>query len=153
MQSGKYIGVDVGKARVGIAQAYAGTTLAIPVKTLRVEPDGSELEELVEFIGEEATAAVFVGLPLLMSGKEGEAARMSRSYARRLAKKIAPIPVRLLDERLTSSSAHGMLSEAGVNTRNHKQMVDQVAAELILTQAIEIQLASNQMPGELVMID
>lgn len=143
----------MGKVRVGIAQAYLDTTLALPVKTLKVQADGSELEELVSFIREETTAAVFVGLPRLLNGKEGEAARMARSYARRLARKISPIPVRLIDERLSSVTAHEKLRAAGVSTREHKKMVDQVAAQQILEQAIEMSNIGTDLTGELVIID
>ncbi len=143
----------MGEARIGVAQVFAGMTMAVPVTTLQVSPDGSELEELVEIIEAETTAAVFVGLPLLMSGKEGAAARMSRSYARRLARRIVPIPVHLIDERLTSASAHGKLREAGVKTRDHKQMVDQVAAQFILQQALDLSAGNAQFAGELVIID
>lgn len=153
MASDRFVGVDVGKARVGIAQAYSDTTLALPVKTLRVQPDGSELEELADFIREETTAAVFVGLPRLLNGKEGEAARMARSYARRLAREISPIPVRLIDERLSSVTAHEKLRAAGVSTREHKKMVDQVAAQQILEQALEISSMGADLTGELVIID
>ena len=143
----------MGKVRVGIAQAYLDTTLALPVKTLKVHADGSELEELASFIREETTAAVFVGLPRLLNGKEGEAARMARSYARRLARKISPIPVRLIDERLSSVTAHEKLRAAGVSTREHKKMVDQVAAQQILEQAIEMSNIGTDLTGELVIID
>ncbi|WP_036342277.1 Holliday junction resolvase RuvX [Mobiluncus mulieris] len=153
MVSGRLIGVDVGKVRVGIAQAYLDTILALPVKTLKVQADGSELEELASFIREETTTAVFVGLPRLLNGKEGEAARMARSYARRLARKISPIPVRLIDERLSSVTAHEKLRAAGVSTREHKKMVDQVAAQQILEQAIEMSNIGTDLTGELVIID
>lgn len=153
LAAGRFIGVDVGKARVGVAQVYAGTTLALPVRTLKVQADGSELEELEAFISEETTAAVFVGLPRLLNGKEGEAARMARGYARRLARKILPTPVRLIDERLSSVAAHEKLRAAGVNTREHKKMVDQVAAQQILEQALEMFSMGTDLPGELVIIE
>lgn len=151
--SGRFIGVDVGTVRVGVAQVFSGTTLALPLKTIQVEPDGSELYELVELVRQEPTAAVFVGLPRLLSGKEGRAARMARSYARRLARCIAPTPVRLIDERLSSVSAHEQLSAAGVPTRNHKAMIDQVAAQQFLQQAMEMSDRGQNLPGELVIID
>lgn len=153
MTAGRFIGVDVGKVRVGVAQVYGGTTLALPVETLQVQSDGSELDELVSFILEEKTDGVFVGLPRLLSGKEGEAARMARSYARRIARKIVPIPVYLIDERLSSTTAHEKLRAAGVSTRNHKKIIDQVAAQQILQRAVEMTDSGNNLPGELIIID
>lgn len=143
----------MGKARVGVAQVYDGTTLALPVETLQVQADGSELDELVAFIHRETTAGVFVGLPRLLNGKEGAAARMARVYARRLAKRIAPIPVRLIDERLTSVTAHEKLYAAGLSTRRHKTVIDQVAAQQILEQALEMTSIGTDLPGELVIIE
>ena len=78
---------------------------------------------------------------------------MARSYARRLARKISPIPVRLIDERLSSVTAHEKLRAAGVSTREHKKMVDQVAAQQILEQAIEMSNIGTDLTGELVIID
>lgn len=151
--SGNYLAVDVGMARIGVARAVAGTTLALPVTTLKVQADGSEFEELIDLVTQTNPAAVFVGLPKLMSGKEGQASKMARSYARRLARRIQPLEVRLIDERLSSSTAHDLLRQAGVSTRNHKAMVDQMAAVQILTRALETSSQAGILSGELVMID
>lgn len=153
MVAGNFLAIDVGKARIGVARSVAGTSLALPVETLQVQPDGSELDKLVDIIAQSNPQAVFVGLPKLMSGKEGEAARMARSYARRLVRRLDALPVHLIDERLSSADAHAKLNEAGVSTRRQKQMVDQLAAVTILTRALETLTQTGNLPGELVIMD
>lgn len=153
MVAGNFLAIDVGQARVGVARSVAGTSLALPVETLQVRPDGSELDELVDIITESDPQAVFVGLPKLMSGKEGEAARMARSYARRLVRRLDTLPVHLIDERLSSADAHSKLRDAGVSTRRQKEMVDQLAAVTILTRALETLTQTGNLPGELVIIE
>lgn len=153
LTEGNFIGVDVGKARVGVAQALGAGGFALPLKTLNVGQDGSEMGELVEIISSVKASAVFVGLPKLLSGKEGEAARMSRSYARRIARLVRPVPVYMIDERLTSVQSHGLLRDAGVPMREQRAMIDQVAASMILDQALKMMNHNEEIPGELVMID
>ena len=153
---GSYVALDVGQARIGVARSCADAFVALAVKTLVVQPDGSELDELVDMIADFEASAVFVGLPRLLSGREGAAARMARSYAKRLAKRLDSVEVRLVDERLTSVSSHRKLRTAGVATKRHKEMVDQVADCEILDQVLQIlstaSASSQEMPGELVMI-
>ncbi|MCV0021642.1 Holliday junction resolvase RuvX [Mobiluncus curtisii] len=152
MVAGNFLAIDVGKARIGVARSVSGTSLALPVETLQVQPDGSELDELLAIITESNPAAVFVGLPKLMSGKEGEAARMARSYARRLVRRLGELPVHLIDERLSSADAHAKLQQVGVCARRQKEMVDQLAAVTILTRALETLTQTGNLPGELVII-
>lgn len=151
MRNGTRLALDIGRARIGVARSDVLGSVAVPLQTINTANDGSDVTELVAIIEELQPLEIIVGLPLLMSGKEGEAARMARSYARRLARKIGPsIAIRLLDERLTSASAHKRLQEAGHRSSDHRKMVDQVAATLILEQALQLEANTGQAPGELV---
>ncbi len=91
-----------------------------------------------------------MGLPLSLSGKSGAAAELARSYAVRVAREIAPVPVRLVDERLTTVGAHRALRQSGVKGRNQRRVVDQVAAVLILQGALDTERNTGQPPGEVV---
>ena len=90
-----------------------------------------------------------VGLPRSLSGAEGKAAAKARAFADRLVGKIHPIPVRLVDERLTTVTATRGLRESGVRGRKSRAVVDQAAAVVILQNALDSERASGRAPGTL----
>lgn len=146
---GVRVGVDVGSARVGVAASDPSGTFAHPVKTLpRDEQHRSDLDALVALVAEREAIEVVVGLPLLLSGEEGEAARLARAYAAQLAARVGAVPVRLVDERLTTVDAHRRLRDSGVPGRGQRSVVDQAAAVLILQTALDTEKGSGRPPGE-----
>ncbi|WP_347350214.1 Holliday junction resolvase RuvX [Intrasporangium sp.] len=151
MGPGVRIGVDVGSARVGIAASDPSGSFALPVTTLARDDDqGTDLTALADLVAERAAVAVVVGLPLLLSGAEGTAARLAREYAARLAARVRPVPVRLVDERLTTVDAHRRLRDSGVPGRGQRAVVDQAAAVLILQAALDAETRSGEPAGEMV---
>lgn len=107
--------------------------LATPLVTLsRDERGGRDLDQLVALVEEHEVVEVVVGLPRTLAGRTGTAALAALAYADRLAARLAPVPVRLADERLTTVSASRMLSARGMNTRKQRAVVDQAAAVAIL---------------------
>ena len=151
MRRGIRLGVDVGKTRTGLAKSNPEGTLAVPERTLFA--DGSDLRRGARMARREQVLEVIVGLPRNMDGTEGASARYARDWAGKLARKIAPIPVRLVDERLSTVSAHAQLAEAGLSARKHRAVVDQMAAVVILDLALETEKNTQQPPGELVSCD
>ncbi len=146
---GVRVGVDVGSARVGVAASDPSATFAHPVATLpRDEQHGSDLDALVALVAEREAIEVVVGLPLLLSGEEGEAARLARAYAAGLAARLGAVPVRLVDERLTTVDAHRRLRDSGVPGRGQRSVVDQEAAALILQTALDTEKGSGRPPGQ-----
>ena len=130
---GVHLGVDVGDARVGVAVSDPDGMLATPLVTLaRDRRHDADIEALAGLAGEHEAVAVVVGLPRSLSGREGPAARGVRRYAQRLLARIAPIPVHMMDERLTTVEAGRTLSQRGVRGRRQRAVVDQAAAVLIL---------------------
>ena len=130
---GPKLGVDVGDARVGVAICDAAGILATPLETLPRDRSGeSDLVQLQRIVAERGIVEVVVGLPRLLSGKDGRASATAKRYATRLARLIAPIPVRLHDERMTTVIAGRALSERGVRGKKHRAVVDQAAAVVIL---------------------
>src|SRR3546814_17500180 len=91
-----------------------------------------------------------VGLPRSLSGSEGAAAAKSREFAQRLARLVAPIPVRLWDERLTTVTAESMLRQVGKKGQKRRAVVDQAAAVVILQHALDAERTRERAPGELV---
>ena len=131
---GVWIGVDVGTVRVGVARSDPSGILASPVATLaRDAVDNRDLDELTALVAESGAVGVIVGLPVTLKGRESESAAMARSYAELLAQRIAPIPVRHVDERLTTVSAQRKLRSGGVRgSKNTRAVIDQAAAVELL---------------------
>lgn len=143
---GVKLGVDVGTVRVGVAICDRDGILATPYKTLdRNAKKNSDVRVIAKLAEELGAAQVFVGLPRTMKGEEHASARMATDYAGLLVSEFSSrglvVPVNLVDERLSSVTAHRNLHEAGMSSRNHRKVVDQVAAAGILQHAIDMQKA------------
>ena len=131
---GRRIGVDVGSVRVGVAASDPDGVLATPVETVHREAGRNEadLQRICVIIAEYEAVEVVVGLPQTLRGEHGRAAVLAAQYAERLRQRIAPVPVRLADERLTTVSAGRVLAERGVRGKRQRAVVDQLAAVTIL---------------------
>lgn len=155
-EPGVWLGVDVGSVRVGVAVSDPRGVLATPVETLRRTPDtvpaagDPDVRAIAALVTEHAAVGVVVGLPRSLSGDEGPAAHRARTYASVVAACIAPVWVRLVDERLTSVDAHRALRDSGVAGRRQRAVVDQAAAVLILQTALDTGRSTGAPPGELV---
>jgi putative Holliday junction resolvase len=135
---GPRLGVDVGSVRVGVAVSDPDGILATPLLTLaRDLKSGRDLDSLAELVAEHRVVEVVVGLPRSLSGREAAAAALARDYAGRLGALIAPVPVRLVDERLSTVAAERSLGERGIRGRARRAVVDQAAAVVILQTALD----------------
>jgi putative holliday junction resolvase len=148
VRTGTRIGIDPGDARIGVARSDPSGFLATPVETVR--RGRGDLARLSRIVAEAEALEVVVGLPRSLSGSEGPAAAKVREFAARLARRIAPVPVRLCDERLTTVSAESMLRDRGRTGAARRAVVDQAAAVLILQHALDTERASGSAPGEIV---
>jgi len=150
MRNGVRLGIDPGDARIGVARSDPSGFLASPVETL---PRGrGDLARLAALCAECDAVEVVVGLPRSLSGGEGPAALKVRDFASRLARRVAPVPVRLCDERLTTVSAEAMLRDRGRNGSKQRAVVDQAAAVLILQHALDTERATGRAAGEIVSV-
>ena len=140
------MGIDVGSVRVGIALSDPNGIMAHPVVT--VEP--ADVAAVDALITEHEVTCVYVGLPRTLRGDEGPAAQSARGYAQALASRVGPVPVRLVDERLTTVSAHRQLEASGLRERGRRFVVDQAAAVLILQGALDLESSSGRPAGELI---
>jgi putative Holliday junction resolvase len=135
---GTRLGVDVGQVRVGVALSDPDGILATPLTTLsrdlnaEVDAVPSDIFELARLVDAYQTVEVVVGLPVTLAGKEGPAAVHVRAYAERLSRAIAPVPVRVADERMSTVVATRRLAERGVRGKRQRAVVDQAAAVEIL---------------------
>lgn len=146
LDRGSRVAVDVGGVRVGVAASDPDGLVATPVETV---PRGDgDVARIVEIVRERGAVVVYVGLPRHLSGTEGSAAADARTYAGSLARALAPVPVRLVDERMTTVSAHQALHASGRPGRRHRAVVDQVAAVMILQGALDAERSTGRRPGE-----
>jgi putative Holliday junction resolvase len=114
MRHGVRLAVDVGSVRVGVARCDPEGLLATPVQTLaRDGTTGADIEVIARLVREWGAIEVVVGLPLRLGGGEGPAAAAARGYAEAVARRVAPVGVRLVDERLSTVTATRALRAAG----------------------------------------
>ena len=148
MREGVRLAVDLGSVRVGVARCDPGGLLASPLTT--VTRGRGDLERLAQLAAEQGAIEVIIGLPTGLTGREGLEAVAARRFAVALAKRLAPVPVRLVDERFTTVIAHSSLRSGGLGARERKREVDKAAAALILQGALDAERATGQPAGELV---
>ncbi|KRV50372.1 Holliday junction resolvase [Wenjunlia vitaminophila] len=148
MRRGRRLGVDVGDARIGVASCDPDGLLATPVETVRARQGA--LARIVALAAEYEVVEVVVGLPRSLNGREGPAAAKVRAFAVSLARLLAPVPVRLVDERMSTVSATQGLRASGVRSKKGRSVVDQAAAVVILQSALEAERVSGRPPGECV---
>ncbi len=126
------LALDLGDRRIGVAVCDAGRVLATPYGTVkRVGDRPKEHAEIQEIIDETGAVLVVVGLPLSLDGQLGPAARSVVSEVKGLHRALS-VPVETHDERLTTITAEGNLADGGVRGRKRREVVDQVAASVIL---------------------
>ena len=127
----KILAVDLGKARTGIAVSDVGERLASPVGTITEYTDQRLLQKVADAAKEQSAEMVVVGHPKNMDGTRGESAKRAEAFAKTLGE-LTGLPVELWDERMTTVSAIGYLNQTDVRGKKRKQVVDTVAATIIL---------------------
>jgi putative Holliday junction resolvase len=147
MRPGVRLGIDVGKARVGVARCDRDGLLATPVETVP-RGDGT-IGRLRELIAEVEPVELVVGLPLSLSGGDTASTSDARAFARELAV-ASGMPVRLVDERLSTVTAQRNLREAGRRAKGSRPVIDQAAAVIILQNALDFERTGTRPPGALV---
>lgn len=147
MERGIRLGIDVGKVRIGVAQSDPDGLLATPVSTVQRGVDEAYLSQLIELVSERECTVVYVGLPLSLSGEHTASTSDALAVAAALEAALS-IPVRLVDERLSTVSAQAALHQSGRNTKNSRSVIDQAAAVVILQNALESERAQGVFPGK-----
>lgn len=148
MRPGARLAVDVGSVRIGVAGSDPEGLLASPLETVR--RGRGDLAEIGKLAAARRAIEIVVGLPTGLSGKAGQAASQARDFARALAEVVAPLPVRLVDERFTTVIAHAALRQGGRKSRERRTVIDQAAAALLLQGALDAERQTGRPPGEVV---
>ncbi len=127
----RYLGIDLGRARIGLALADDVLRAARALKAVERRDEATDLGAIGSVAREYEVTQAVVGLPLNMDGSEGPSARLARNFAPRLATALG-VPVDLFDERLSTFEAEDRLRSRGVSARDMKALVDAEAAAVIL---------------------
>jgi putative holliday junction resolvase len=151
VRSGVRLAVDPGSVRIGVARSDPSGMLATPLTVVR--RGKGDLDALASLAQAEEALEILVGLPRSLSGREGPAAATAKRFAAELAARVAPLPVRLVDERFTTTTAHEALRQGGHDSRARRQSVDSAAAAVLLEAALESERRTGRAPGELVSPD
>lgn len=134
---GRVLGLDLGSVRIGVASCDAGRTIASPLVVLQRTGDPvQDRRAIARLVEEEEAELVVVGLPLSLDGSVGPAAAAAQAEVEALAEAL-PVPVATYDERLTTVSAERVLAEQGVRGRRRREVVDMVAAAVLLQAWLE----------------
>ncbi len=150
MRSGVRLGIDVGKARVGVSRSDFHGMLAMPVETIkRTDALATVLSRVLDIASEFEAVEIIVGLPLNMRGESTPSTEDAIAVAEALDS-ATDASVRLVDERLSTVSAQGALHQAGRNTKSSRAVIDQVAAVIILQHALDTERSTERPPGRLV---
>ena len=141
MQRGRRIAFDYGDVRIGVAVSDADSILVSPVTTLLTSSKGL-LKEISAIFEEISPIEIYVGRPTNLSGLDGAATGKAIDFSKEL-EKITQIPVKLIDERMSTVSASKKLREAGKDGKSSKSMIDMAAAVAILEFAISVEKAKQ----------
>jgi putative Holliday junction resolvase len=148
LRTGARLGIDVGSARIGVAHCDEDGRLASPLTVVR--RGRGDLDAIARLARADEVIEIIVGLPVGLSGREGRAATDARAFAGRLASRVTPVPVRLVDERFTTVIAHDALRRSGSDSRSRRPRVDQAAAALLLQGALDTERSTGRPAGEVV---
>ena len=126
---GRVIGVDLGDSRVGIALSNPDRTLASPLEVLKRA--GNLHRDIAKIVDEWEATVVVVGLPLSLDGSMGPAAKKAVKEVTRMGATLR-VPIETYDERLTTVTAERLMTDAGLDSRNQRKVVDKIAAAIML---------------------
>jgi putative Holliday junction resolvase len=143
----RVLGLDVGSKRIGIAISDPLGITAQGLETLQRKNKRQDFEALANLVRKHEVAEIVVGFPLRMSGEEGVQAEKMQRFAQELRERVG-IPVHLWDERLSSAEANRLLRETDMSIQRRGQVVDQMAAVLILQSWMEHRTQARANEGD-----
>lgn len=148
MRSGRRLAIDVGKVRIGVAASDFHGILASGLETV---VRGTDLEQslrrIVDLINQVEPIEIYVGLPVSMSGNHSASTQDAIDFSRKLSSLVSP-EIRFIDERMTTVTAANALKMSGRDSRSGRQIIDQIAATVILEQAMEQEKQTGKQPGK-----
>jgi putative Holliday junction resolvase len=150
MEKGRRLAIDVGTVRIGLAVCDPEGILSSPIPALgRSEVLAETLQAICQLVEEYSAIEVYVGDPISLSGGQSPSTKDARDFAGKLAALIS-VPVRLVDERLTTVTASAKLRSSGKDARQSRSLIDSSSAVEILEQALATLRVSGKAPGQMV---
>jgi len=146
VREGIRLGIDVGTVRIGVSRSDRSGFLASPLETVRRAADGSDLARIAALVTEHEAIELVIGLPLALSGRRTASTDDAVAFAERVAATVA-VPVRLVDERLSTVTATSALRATSKNSKKSRTVVDQSAAAVILQHALDAERSSGRPAG------
>lgn len=147
MRPGRRLAIDVGKVRIGVAASDLHGILASGLETVARGVDlESSLRRIVELVNEVEPIEIYIGLPVSMSGKHSASTQDAVDFAIKLDSRVSQ-EIRFIDERMTTLTAASALKMSGRDSKSGRQIIDQIAATVILEQAMEQEKKSGNKPG------
>ena len=132
MTKGKYLGIDFGEKRVGIAVSDLDKAIVFPRDYLEYKNLPSLIKSVGDLCAEEQVVKVIIGLPIEMDGTWGEKAKKVLQFGEKLKKQLPSVGIEYFDERLTTLGASRMLRGQGVKAKEQRKGIDSVSATIIL---------------------
>lgn len=143
---GRRIALDVGSVRVGVASCDPDGILATPLEVVRRDDDAAAVSRIAALVDEQSALEIVAGRPRSLDGSDRAAVGAAEEFLRAVATAV-DVPIRLVDERFTTVQAHGVLQSAGRNSRQRREIVDAVAAVLILQAALDTEKSGGSPAG------
>ena len=132
----RLLGLDLGTRTIGLALSDVTRMIASPLETIRRTKFKADAARLLEIIAEHAIAGLVLGFPVNLDGSEGPRAQATRAFARNMGQ-LTPVPILMWDERLSTAAAERMLIEADASRARRAEVIDKVAATIILQSALD----------------
>lgn len=133
----RLLGLDVGVKTIGLALSDALLMTASPLHTIRRTKFGRDADALLGIVAERGVGGLVVGLPINMDGSEGPRCQSVRQFAANVLE-VIPIPAALWDERLSTVAAERALLEADMSRKRRAEVIDKMAAAVILQGALDL---------------
>ena len=150
--TGVRLAVDYGQTRIGVAKSDPHALMAFPVTT--ISASDTAIDELIDVIRNTDAVIVYVGNPINLNAQSTLATHKAREFAGVLNQTLLAqgflCEVRLIDERFSTRTAQSQLRDSGKNSKSSKEIIDQVAAIVILEHALATERATEQLAGQLV---
>ena len=144
---GRKLAIDIGRARLGIAISDLSGILSSPLDSVRRLADDSDtIQEILKIVTDNEVQEIYVGDPVSLSGEITPSTGDARNFSS-LLQSTTEIPVRLIDERLTTVTAARNLRESGKNAKTSKLVIDSASAVVILEAVLHAERVSGETPG------
>jgi putative Holliday junction resolvase len=144
---GRKLAIDIGRARLGIAVSDLSGILSSPLDSVRRLADDSDtIQEILKIVTDNEVQEIYVGDPVSLSGEITPSTDDARNFAS-LLQSTTVLPVRLIDERLTTVTAARNLRDSGKNAKTSKSLIDSASAVVILEAVLQVERVSGEAAG------